>query len=254
MSAASLLQLDGVSVSFAGLKALTDVSFDVEPGRVVAVIGPNGAGKSTLFNTITGYVKPAAGRVRFDGRELAGMAPYRIAGMGMRRTFQNGGAFGSMTVLENVLTGFHAKTASSAFGNIFALPGARRAEDDALGKAYELLDLMGLTGLAHRITRDLSSGQQRIVEITRSIAAHTRLLLLDEPAVGLSGTERERLMQVLRSLARQGVAVLLVEHTIDMVMAVSDAIVVLNYGQVIAYGTPDQIRAHPAVLEAYLGH
>ncbi|MBO9355472.1 ATP-binding cassette domain-containing protein [Bordetella petrii] len=250
----TLLELDGVSVAFAGLKALKNVSFTLEKGKIGAVIGPNGAGKSTLFNAITGYVKPTAGRVRFGGQDLAGMAPHRISALGMRRTFQNGGAFGAMTVLENVLTGFHEHTDSSALGIIMGLPSARRAERQALDNARELIALMGLETLADRTTRDLSSGQQRIVEIARALAARTQLLLLDEPAVGLSGTEREHLVAVLRGLARDGISVLLVEHTIDMVMSISDSIVVLNYGEVIAEGAPAHIRSHPAVLEAYLGH
>lgn len=250
----NLLQLDDVSVSFAGLKALQGVSFGLESGQIGAVIGPNGAGKSTLFNTITGYIHPVAGRVRFDGNELTGMEPHCIAQLGMRRTFQNGGAFAAMTVLENVLTGLHARTGSHPLGIALGLGRDRAREAQALARARELIILMGLDALADRTTGDLSSGQQRIVEITRALAAHTRLLLLDEPAVGLSGTEREHLMHVLRDLAHQGISILLVEHTIDMVMAISDFIVVLNYGQVIAIGTPDEIRAHPAVLEAYLGH
>jgi branched-chain amino acid transport system ATP-binding protein len=249
----SLLQLDGVCVSFAGLKALSDVSFSLEQGQIGAVIGPNGAGKSTLFNAITGYVRPVAGKVRFGGRDLGGMPPHRISALGMRRTFQNGGAFGAMTVLENVLTGLNQHTAGSALGIIFGLPQARRAEAQAVERARELLELMDLSALADRVTSDLSSGQQRIVEITRALAARTKLLLLDEPAVGLSAAERDHLVGVLRRLSREGIAVLLVEHTIDMVMAISEKVVVLNYGQVIADGTPEEIRAHPAVLEAYLG-
>jgi len=250
----SLLELEDVSVAFAGLHALKNVSFKLNTGQIGAVIGPNGAGKSTLFNAITGYVPPSTGRVSFNGKALVGMAPHRIAALGMRRTFQNGGAFASMTVLENVLTGFHAHTSSSALGLILGLGGARRAEAQTLARARDLIALMGLEELADRVTGDLSSGQQRIVEITRALAARTQLLLLDEPAVGLSGTEREHLMQVLRDLAKEGVAILLVEHTIDMVMAISDTIVVLNYGAIIAQGDPEHIRSHPAVLEAYLGH
>jgi branched-chain amino acid transport system ATP-binding protein len=249
----ALLELDHVSVSFAGLNALTDVSFDLEAGQVRAVIGPNGAGKSTLFNAITGYVRTRGGAVRFGGRDVLGMAPHRIAALGMRRTFQNGGAFASMTVLENILCGLGLQTPSTPLGLLLGLPRSAAAEREALYRAHELLELMGIAPLADRKTADLSSGQQRIVEITRALAARTELLLLDEPAVGLTAGERDHLVQVLRNLAADGIAVLLVEHTIDLVMSVSDRIAVLNYGQVIADGEPEAIRSHPAVLEAYLG-
>jgi branched-chain amino acid transport system ATP-binding protein len=249
----ALLELSDITVNFAGLRALTNVSFALEPSEVIAVIGPNGAGKSTLFNVITGYVQPSKGTVTFDGRPIAGLPPHRISSLGMRRTFQNGGVFAEMTVLENVLTGLNQLTDNSPLGIVLHAPGAHRAEREATQKARDLLMLMGLSPLADKVAGDLSSGQQRLVEITRALAARTKILLLDEPAVGLSMTERNHLMTVLRDLAREGIGILLVEHTIDLVMAVSDRIVVLNYGQVIAAGKPAEIRSNPQVLEAYLG-
>ena len=248
-----LVALEGISVNFAGLRALSDVSFSVEPGEIKAVIGPNGAGKSTLFNVITGYVRPSAGHVTFAGRQVAGLRPHVVAALGMRRTFQNGGVFPAMTVLENVLTGLSTLTPSTPLGLIFGGRRSRQAEVRATEEARSLLATMGLLQFADRRAGDLSSGQQRLVEITRALAAKTRLLLLDEPAVGLSAAERDHLVATLRSLAAEGMAVLLVEHAIDLVMSVSDEIVVLNYGQVIANGRPDHVRNHPKVLEAYLG-
>lgn len=250
----ALMELNDVSVSFAGLKALSSVSFTLEPGEIKAVIGPNGAGKSTLFNVITGYVRPSRGSIRFEGRDVVGLRPHVVASLGMRRTFQNGGIFPEMTVLENVLTGLNALTPSSLLGIVLGGTRAFRIEQETTEKARHLLGTMGLTELADKRAVDLSSGQQRLVEITRALAARTRLLLLDEPAVGLSSGERGHLIAVLRQLAASGIAVLLVEHAIDLVMSVSNQIVVLNHGEVIANGTPEYVRQHPKVLEAYLGH
>lgn len=250
----AILELANVSVQFAGLKALSEVSFGLEPGEIKAVIGPNGAGKSTLFNVITGYVRPKTGSIRFAGRDVVGLPPYVVSGMGMRRTFQNGGVFPEMTVLENVLAGLNTVTPSTPLGAILRLPASNRAERCATGAALRLLDEMGLGALRDRRAADLSSGQQRLVEITRALAARAKLLLLDEPAVGLSSAERQHLVAVLRDLAATGIAILLVEHAIDLVMSVSDRIVVLNYGEVIAEGSPEEIRGDSKVLEAYLGH
>jgi branched-chain amino acid transport system ATP-binding protein len=249
----ALLDVEGLSVAFGGLTAVSEVSFGVPKGQIRAVIGPNGAGKTTLFNAITGYTRPSAGKVRLAGREITGLSPHAVAAIGVRRTFQNGGLFGAMTVLENVVAGLHSSTRTSLFGALFSLPSTRRAEAAALDTANATLGDMGLEALAYRPARDLSFGEQRRVEIARAIVSGARLLLLDEPAVGLSVTEREKLVTLLRRLAKRGIAILLVEHVLDLVMAVSDEILVLNFGKKIADGTPEQIRADKTVLEVYLG-
>lgn len=252
---ASLLELSQVSVRFSGLNAVTDVSFTASSGEVRAVIGPNGAGKTTLFNAITGYVRPSSGAIKFRGEEIQDLTPHAIAAKGVRRTFQNGGLFGDMTVLENVLTGLHAEIDSGFLGLLFGLKGAREVEAAALARARKLLDLMNIGHLAEQTVKDLSGGDQRMVEIVRALATDAPLLLLDEPAVGLTPPVRERLMQVIRRLAgEEGIGILLIEHSVDLVMNASDVIVVLSSGQRIAEGPPDEIRRNRDVLEAYLGY
>jgi len=248
------LELDAVSVQFAGLKAVSDVSFTVAKGEICAVIGPNGAGKSTLFNAIGGYVRLASGRVLFGGEALNGRPIHEIAAAGVRRTFQNGGLFLDMTVIENVMVGLHQTHPIPLVGAALALPSARRREREAIEKARELLALMGIQEQEDVLLRNLSSGQQRMVEIVRALASPAKLLMLDEPAVGLTSLEVQRLDGILKQLARSGIAILLVEHVLDLVMSVSDKVVVLNSGERLAEGTPGEIRSNPAVLEAYLGH
>ncbi|MGH2447469.1 MAG: ABC transporter ATP-binding protein [Chloroflexota bacterium] len=249
----ALLEVSDLSVTFGGLAALTRVSLGVEAATVCALIGPNGAGKTTLFNAISGYVRPSTGTVRMEAHPITGLPPHSIARRGVSRTFQNGGVFGEMTVLENVLTGLHQAILNSAFGALCGLPRARARERDATSRAQATLATMGIAPLASRRAKELSFGQQRMVEIARALIARPRLLLLDEPAVGLSAGEREALVHVLRGLASEGMAVLLVEHVIDLVMAVSDRIFVLNHGEILASGRPDVIRTDPTVLDAYLG-
>ena len=250
-----LLKVQGVSVNFSGLKALANVTFDAHAGEVRAVIGPNGAGKTTLFNAISGYVPSTAGTIYFKGTPIHGLAPHEIAIKGVRRTFQNGGLFPELTALENVLAGLHMHIDGSFLGIVMGLGEAREAEREGIARARRLLDLMDLGAIADQPVKDLSGGQQRMVEIVRTLATEPPLLLLDEPVVGLSPPMRDRMMEIIRRLAgEEGIGIILIEHIIDLVMSGSDVIVVLSSGEVIAEGTPDEIRQNREVLEAYLGH
>ena len=250
-----LLQLNGLSVHFAGLHALADVTFDAHGGEVRAVIGPNGAGKTTLFNAISGYVPTNDGTIHFKGEPIHGLAPHEISVKGVRRTFQNGGLFPELTALENVLAGLHVQIKSSFMGILLGLGEAREAEREGIQRARKLLDLMDLGAIADQPVKDLSGGQQRMVEIVRTLSTDPPLLLLDEPVVGLSPPMRDRMMQIIRRLAgEEGIGILLIEHAIELVMAGSDVIVVLSSGKVIAEGMPEEIRQNREVLEAYLGH
>ena len=240
---------------FAGLHALADVTFDAHAGEVRAVIGPNGAGKTTLFNAISGYVPTNDGTIHFKGEPIHGLAPHEISIKGVRRTFQNGGLFPELTALENVLAGLHVHIKSSFMGILLGLSEAREAEREGIERARKLLDLMDLGAIADQQVKNLSGGQQRMVEIVRTLSTDPPLLLLDEPVVGLSPPMRDRMMQIIRRLAgEEGIGIMLIEHAIELVMAGSDVIVVLSSGEVIAEGMPEEIRQNREVLEAYLGH
>ena len=252
---AALLELSGVTVQFGGLNAVDNVSFCVEAGEICALIGPNGAGKTTLFNAVTGNVQTTAGRILFRGQEIQSLTPHAIAAQGVRRTFQNGGLFGELTALENVLTGLHVTVESSLTGLLLGMGLARGAERAATERARRLLDLMDIRHLEGQLAGELSGGQQRMVEIVRALATDPPLLLLDEPAVGLAPPMREKLIIVIRKLAKErGLGILLIEHAIELVMSISDRVIVLNYGSKIADAPPQEVRANKVVLEAYLGH
>jgi len=251
----ALLELDDVTVRYGGLTAVAGVSLRVDAGEVRAIIGPNGAGKTTVFNAITGHAPLASGAIRFRDERIDRLAPALVSAKGVRRTFQNGGLFGELTALENVLAGLHTQVPAGFFGALCGLPSARAAERAATTRARGLLELMGIGHLADQPARVLSGGQQRMVEIVRALATRPPLLLLDEPAVGLAPAVREQLLGVIRRLVQEeGIAVVLIEHAIEFVMTVSDRIVVLNDGKVIADDTPAEVPRNRDVLEAYLGH
>ena len=252
---AALLELSEVTVQFGGVVAVDRVSLTLDPGEIMALIGPNGAGKTTLFNAIAGNVPVTGGKICFRGREIQNLPVHGIAGCGIRRTFQNGGLFPDLSVIENVLVGLHTAVASRFFGLVLGGAGARRSEREATVRVRALLDQVGLAAIADRPARGLSGGQQRMVEIVRAVAGLPPVLLLDEPAVGLAPPVRAELANLVRRLAREnGIGVLLIEHAIELVMRVADRVIVLSEGSKVADGAPEAVRADHAVLEAYLGH
>ncbi len=248
-----LLELRGVSKSFGGLRAVDDLSFAVEEGHIVGLIGPNGAGKSTVFNLITGVYRPDAGQVLWRGREITGAAPHAVAALGIRRTFQTIRLFGEMTVFENVRAGIHLRARQRWWQGVLGLPAQRREEERLAAETRAVLVRLGLEGVADKPATGLPYGLQRRVELARTLVAGPALIILDEPAAGLNEAESAALNETIFGIRDQGITVLLVEHDMNVVMNVTDHIVVINFGRKIAEGNAGAIRADPAVVEAYLG-
>jgi len=248
-----MLAVHDLAVRFGGVTALESVSFEVQPGSITSVIGPNGAGKTTAFNAITGYLRPTQGRITYDGVSLTGLRPSSIARRGIVRTFQKTSVFPALSVEDNVLTGLHLRGTAGFFG---VLAGRRRlvAEEHALAaEAAAILEFVGLTQRQREPASALPYGEQRLVELAVALAARPRLLLLDEPGAGMTGAEKIVVGGLIRRVREQGVTVLLVEHDMRMVMGISDTVIVLNGGRVIAAGAPAAIQVHPEVIRAYLG-
>ncbi|MDX1619353.1 MAG: ABC transporter ATP-binding protein [Nitriliruptorales bacterium] len=250
----ALLEIDGVVVRFGGIVALDGVSFEVERGQVVGLIGPNGAGKTTLFNCITRQYTPDEGRIRYDGHDLLTKEPHDIVGLGIGRTFQNLGLFPLMTVRDNVMVGAHHRTTPNFVTAPFRVSGVRDEEQRTREEAEGIIEQLGLSPVAGRLAQGLPLGTLKRVELARALASHPELLLLDEPANGLNQQEVSELQDLILRLREDfDLTVLVVEHHMSFVMSISDNVVVLNFGQDIASGPPEEVRKDQDVIEAYLG-
>jgi branched-chain amino acid transport system ATP-binding protein len=252
--AGDVLGVQALTCRFGGVIAVNEVSFDVRRGEVFGLIGPNGAGKTTLFNLVTGLTTPTGGRLRYEGRDITGLPPHRIAALGIARTFQNVRLFGELSARQNVMIARHVRTRSGLVSGVLGLPFARAEERVTRRRAMDLLELVGLADRPDERARNFSYGDQRRLEIARALALEPQLLLLDEPAAGMNTGEKRSLSELIRGVrARLDLTILLIEHHVPLVMDLCDRIAVLNFGLLIALGPPAAVQKNSAVIEAYLG-
>jgi branched-chain amino acid transport system ATP-binding protein len=248
-----MLKIESLTKKFGGLAAVNDVSIEFERGKINAIIGPNGAGKTTFFNLVSGAMRPSAGRILFNGKDVTGLRADQVALLGMSRTFQTTTLFDSATVLDNLIVGHRLRTRSTLLDVVLATRRLKDEERICRAKAREALDFVGLSHLEAHIAADISQEERKRVAFALALSTEPTLLLLDEPAGGVNPEETDGLARLIQKMAASGLTVCLIEHKMDMIMNLADKILVLNYGEKIAEGTPGQIRANPLVIEAYLG-